>query len=506
MFTQMTAKFPIRVLAIVLMAMGSFSCSAQDVPAQPPPEQESAAQDATDQPDPAAEIAAQQNPAEQQQAAIDLLVAQLDQLIPGDYESDSVQYDKLFDIASFFANGNEAMVRAKITELAELDARLPPPDLLLAGMAFATNNPVQGKALLERAGTNHRNHPGIALAFAQLAIVQDRLFDALALVEKARTQSDEPGQDETTKQFYETAILKALTVIETRRKDFRRAREHASQWEKLEPAGNDMLLATAEIEFLLENSDSAQAYLNRRAEEQLATIPTELILAKWYRGINDLENYARWVESAQQKYTSNALTQIEYGTWLIFSEQFDRAAEIVAQYESENGESAESKLIRGRIAFSKEDFAAAEELFGDLHRQQPNDFENSYLYALCLLGSDDPEKHQQAGAIVQRNLQVNPNNQLALASMGWALLRIGKPDLAQQLLSRIPTGGNILPDTAFFLAKLMVEQDRRTQARNVLEPFLETKQTFLFRPAAKRLIEQIDSEKDAELPNPGDGG
>ncbi len=439
-------------------------------------------------------------PADAKKTLVDQLVMELDQLIPGEYTEDSARRVQLIEIANLFAEGNEPGLRDKLTELSAADPNVPPQDLLLAGMAFESNNSLQGKLLLERAGTLDRQHPGIPLAFGQLAISQGRMFDAQTLIEKAQSllQASELGAE--AKRFYELAALNSLTIVEIRRNELKRAREVAKQWEQLAPDDDQMLLTTAEIEFLLEKVDAAQSLLERRSEKQLAEIPTEIVLAKWFRNKNDMENYAKWVQAAWSKDPANPLTQLEYAAWQLRLDEFDTAAAAIESYEAKNGESLESQGLKGRIAFSQEDYAAAESWFAALYRQQPNNFEFSYLYVLSLLESNDPQKLQQAVTIAQRNYQVLPNNQLAAASMGWALLKIGKLDLGQQLLTQASKAGDMLPDTAYFLAAMMIDQNRNLQAKVLLDPFLNSKQIFLYRSVANRLLKEIDSGED--LPDP----
>ena len=440
-------------------------------------------------------------PADAKQLLVDQLVRELDQLIPGDYAEDSKQSEQLVKIANLFAEGNEPGLRETLSELSAADPNVPPQDLLLAGMAFESNNSLQGKLLLERAGALDRQHPGIPLAFGQLAISQGRLFDAQTLVEKAQSLLQTSELSTEAKRYYEIAALNSLTIVEIRRNELKRAREYAKQWEQLAPDDDQMFLTTAEIEFLLEDIDAAQSHLQRRSEKQLAEIPTEIVLAKWFRNRNDLENYAKWVEAAWSKDPANPLTQLEYAAWQLRLDAFDTAAAAIESYEAKIGESQESQGLKGRIAFSQEDYPAAESLFALLYQQQPNNFEFSYLYVLALLESNDPQKLQQAVTLAQRNYQALPNNQLAAASMGWALLKVGKLDLGQQLLTQASKAGEMLPDTAYFLASMMIDQNRNLQAKVLLDPFLNSKQIFLYRSAAKRLLEEIDNGED--LPDPG---
>lgn len=434
------------------------------------------------------------------QELVDRLVQELDELIPGSYADRPDQMQRLKTLAEFFLDSNSVQVTEMMDELANADDRLPPRDLLLAGLSYAINNSNQGKTLLERAAIQHPEHPSIALAFARLALVQGRLYDALVLAENARMLSQKALLDDETKQHYEIEATDSITIIELRRGNLQAASGWSQQWEILDPQSDKMLLASAEIQFLMEKSDQAIEYLNRRSSEKQLELPTPLVLANWFQAKGDYTNYGKWMQAAYEKHPDNSLTQLQYAVFLLRQEEFDQAKTVISQYETEHGESIQSMLVLGRIAFSEQDYPAAEKLFEQVFQRQPNNFEHSYLYALVLLESPDEEKRQQAIPLAQRSYQLFSNNQLAIATLGWALLRTGSQEPGAQLLEQAAQAGEMLPDTAYFLAKLKESEGRKIQARIILDPFLQTPEIFLYRSRAKQLIENLSD--DEPLPTP----
>ncbi|MEM9410200.1 MAG: tetratricopeptide repeat protein, partial [Planctomycetota bacterium] len=112
----------------------------------------------------------------------------------------------------------------------------------------------------------------------------------------------------------------------------------------------------------------------------------------------------------------------------------------------------------------------------------------------------DSKRRQQALQLARRLYQTYPNNQLAMATLGWALLKTGSVEAAEPFITRASQMGSMLPDTAYILAQMMVQQGRKIQAKIILKPYLESRGLFLFRSQAKDLLKALSS--DAQLPSP----
>ena len=448
--------------------------------------------------------AAQADP-KQRQAVIDSLVGEMDDLIPGDYADGSAEQKKLIEVANFFIERNEQKVRAALGELTIADPNVPPQELIMAGLAYAANNQTQGKAILEQAAILHRDHPGIALAFARLALLQSRYFDSLALSEKARTTNRTSKLSAQAKQFYESEILDVMTVIELRRNQLESAEQSALAWEKLNPNNDKMLIAAAEIQFLRNKPEAAVGFLNRRSDKVKQDFPTAGVMGKWYLGKNDLAAYEEQIQKAYSSNPNSGFVQIEYAASLLRKENFEQAMKIVDGYEASNGASSQSKLIRGRIAFSMRQYAPAGALFAGLFQEQPNNLEHSYLYALTLLENPNEKQQRQGLQLAQRNYQLNPNNQLTTSILAWALYKNGSKEVAMEIVSRAAKASPLVPDAAYLIARMLTEEGRGPQAKVILKPYVDSPAIFLYRARAKELLVSIEAEAGQSadaLPDP----
>ncbi len=425
---------------------------------------------------------------------IDRMVDEMASLIPGQAGDQADRRQRLSAVAAAFLAADESATRFRLEQLRESQPDLPPDFLLLAGMSFIAGNPMQGKILLERAGSLHREHPGIPLFFGRLALSQGRLYDAQALVEKANRINEASDLSPDARNFYACGALNALAAVEIRRNALGRAEGFVREWEQLAPQDDQMLMASGEIAFLQQREAESIAYLDRRSSDSRDQIPTPVLLARWYRNRNDTENYAKWIKQAYKQFPDHALAQLEYAAWLLRNEDFDAVEKVIEAYQVQHGDSSESRRFLGRIAFARQQFDKAESYFADVFREQPSNFESAYLYVLSLLESQDRQKYPQAIEIAQRNQQLFPGNQLALACLGWAFWRTNQADLAKQWLSRASEMGELLPDTAYFLARTMYDEGQGARAKVILEPFLDSPDVFLYRSSARKMVEQIKQD------------
>lgn len=432
---------------------------------------------------------------------IDVLVNDMDELIPGQYAPDSESAIRLREIAKAYLARNEQKVGQLLGELTTSQPEVPPRDLLLAGLAYATNNPNNGRVLLERGAVKDGSHPGFPLAFARLALLQNRYYDSITLAEKAREANQASRFPPAVKRFYEVESVALLTVIEMRRNEFKAAENYAQQWAELAPKDDKMFLAAAELKFKQGKTEPASNLLDQRSVGKKIEFPSAVILGKWFQAGGNSDEHAKWITKGFRENPESKLAQIEYAVVLLRTELFDEALEVVKKYEAAHGVTPDSELVRGRIAFSREDYQTAGKLFSKLFQLQPNNFEHAYLNTLAMLENPDQEVKRQAVPLAQRAFQLFPNNQSATALLGWALVNTDNVEQGSQIIKRAQAMGGMLPDTAYFLAHVMQLEDRKPQAIRILDQVVGAPGIFLFRSRAKSMLQDLMMKNS--LPSPG---
>jgi tetratricopeptide (TPR) repeat protein len=159
------------------------------------------------------------------------------------------------------------------------------------------------------------------------------------------------------------------------------------------------------------------------------------------------------------------------------------------------------RMLRGLVALWEKDWVEAENYFQKVILESPNDFGARNNLALALVEQDDQQKKQRALAYAEANYRENNNSPDALSTLGWVYFRRNEFDQAGLALEQAlkATNGQLNnADTATYVAHILYHQDRKYQAKQILEGILGAKsRPFSMKPEAQRLYEKV---KDAVAP------
>ena len=61
--------------------------------------------------------------------------------------------------------------------------------------------------------------------------------------------------------------------------------------------------------------------------------PTEGVIAKWYLGTNNLDEYREWIQRAFDKQPENGFVQVEYAAFMLRNEDFEQAIKVIGAFE-----------------------------------------------------------------------------------------------------------------------------------------------------------------------------
>jgi predicted Zn-dependent protease len=439
--------------------------------------------------------------AENRRVLIEQLVTEMSELIPRVPEQDYPHQDLLVKIATSFVDGDRKTAADLINQLAADDADCPPEGLLMAGLSYAVNDPVRGGQILEQTALSSADYPGVYTAFARLAVGQGRLTDALALLEKAKRLMDAGQFNEKQRNFFQVQYLDAMADVAMQQRRTDDALRYVNELEQIVPDNPKVLVDRAEIEFQKQNIDGSLANLKRLREKVPSSRPPELILASWFQRTGDIAKTDEWIKKAASAYSDDPVVQMEYANWALGREDFPAASIAVNQVEKSTGEVPATKALKGRIAFAKGAYELAESHFNSLFEQEPDNFDIANMLALCLIESPDAAKRDKGKQIGIRNVQALPDNPIAQAAMGWIFLKSGETEQAKTMLTRASRSPELSPEVAFFLASYLHQSGNSARAKLILEPAIASQGLFLYRTAAKDLMNKIDSSV-SDLPNP----
>ena len=437
----------------------------------------------------------------QGQRVFEALFNELDSMVPGEFDAETKQ--SIEDAVTAFQLKNIDRVDTIFKELAAKNEGFPPPDLLMASLSYAVQDARSGLVLLERAAIDHPNYPGIYSALARLAISQGRTSDALALLEKCERIIETVEMDDVAREYFDRQLHDGMADVAMRQERFSDARGYLEKLRAATPNDPKVLMVSAELEFREDDIEKSQEFLELLKSKIPSTRAPESILASWYQRTGNEPEAEKWIRKAASKYEDDPQVQLEFASWAVNNENFPTASSAIAKAERRGGESEYSRNLKGKIAFCKQSYGAAEAHFQAIAQRKPNNFDVVNMYALSLVESDDPKKQRLAREIATRNFRALPDNIVAQAALGYIQLKLGETDQARTMLTQAARTPGTAPELDYFLASLLVKMGDEQQAKLVIEPALKNKGLFLYRSASERLLRELN-KKAEDLPEPGE--
>jgi hypothetical protein len=142
------------------------------------------------------------------------------------------------------------------------------------------------------------------------------------------------------------------------------------------------------------------------------------------------------------------------------------------------------------IAHYDGDLKTAEDKLESAYKAAPGDLQVRDHLAKVLIQSADQAKRQRALALAQQTVQAAQNNRDAIATLAWILYNSCQVDSAIQAFG-VVTQGPINGDTAYFVARVLVDRKQNEDAKKLLTDALQQKGLFVHRRDAEKLLEQL---------------
>ena len=442
----------------------------------------------------AAEAEARKNLTTKQQA--ETISKAMSLLIPGGVDATPARKASFDQIIEFFQKGEFKNVEEQLQKMQAADSELPPADFLMAGLAFAINNKSKGVALLERTAVQHPDYPGVYLFFAQLALNNNRITDAVSHVDKSRSLLSGQKLSAAQESFFSTKYLEILTAIFVRRGQSDQALESLSQLQALEADRPFYLLARAGISYRADDQDKAFEFLKKHALTLEPPGNPEVTLIGWYRRDRKTAEAEAFLEKSLKLQPQVPQLQMLAADMYLQQEKFNESMLALSQYESLGGENKSAlEHLKAQIAFAGQSYDVAETHYENLAKSNPKNLSFLNSYALCLIESENPEKRALAKSISQKVASQMRNSRLALATYGYTLLKNGDGKQSSQLFSQLAsTTSQDSPDVAYMMAHWQNELGQKEIASKILEQAVQVNSLFLYRSAAKSLLEKIKSK------------
>ena len=415
---------------------------------------------------------------------------------------------------------NMAAAIKKLEDLSRKYPELPSAHVLMYQILAQLNQPAAAKAQLEEAIQNTPSDPEPYLILGNFALQERRLAEATMDFDKAK-QLLATYTNTERKAAMEQQVVSGISLLAESRQDWKTtesllrdllksAPEDLAAYQRLARALFWQTKANDSYDILKKAKEIDRKNAAKNGTREVFLTP-EAIMAQYYDQFEGSKsaNPEKWLKAALKKAPDDLPTRQVVAVWALekgkidfAKEQADAALRIEASDPKKYAGSNLGRVLGGLVALWQKDWPEAEHNFEKIILQSPSDFVARNNIALALVEQDDPAKRQRALSYAEANYRDNKNNPEALATLGWVYFRCNQFDQAALALDQAvkATGGNLTnADTATYVAHILYHQDKKYQAKEILENVLKSDKPFSMRPEAEKLYEKVkDAAKPAE--------
>jgi tetratricopeptide (TPR) repeat protein len=401
------------------------------------------------------------------------------------------QIQEVQDAVTRFRNGDIDGARALLVAACKKHADLPPADVIMAQLFASVGQLDQAIRSLESALKESPNDPEAFVILADLEFRGGRTTAAKFLYSQAeRLLGDFKGTARRKKLILQR-MCSGMAGLAEAAEDWPTAQKYLEMWLKEDPENVVALQRLGRALFQQNKTDEAMEKFRaaKKANDQVLT--PEAFMAQLYESAGQREQAAKMMVAALTAEPKNLQTRLAAAQWAFDTEQYDQAKAQVEIALKLDPNSFQAKMLAGLVAYFMKDYKAAEQYFESAHLQSPGNFAALNNWALALTEQDEEAKKRKALEVAQIGVQAFGNFSEAWSTYGWVLYRLGRLNEADQALGRAASSGQLSPDTAFYIARVMVDRGQTDRAKELLKQALQTKRPFSKRQEAEALLKGL---------------
>jgi len=399
---------------------------------------------------------------------------------------------------------------------------LPPGQVILAQFFYQAAKGSTGqqqaqlmalfRAALERAVDKNPADPDAYLFLGDLAYAQSRVTEAELLFSKANALTDAMEDSNVRKADLHKRCLAGNASVAEARSKLPEAVKLLTEFATLAPDNPVAHYRLGMAQFKNKEARSAFDSFKKAVALKAELGPPGLIMARLFEQQANTQGNAAakksaddWIAYSLKQGEKDATAQLGVARMYWDRDDIANAKKYAAQAVKLSPDSRDAKLLQGLIARYEKDLPGAEKLFEEIYKLDPANFAAANQFVIALVDQQDQTKQGRALAIAEANWKDNQATAAyptAAATLGWVYYRLGRADDAQKMLQvAMQAGrGNISGDTAYYVAKTLVDIDRKDDAKKLLEETLKGKGPFPYRAECQELLSQIGGETSATTP------
>jgi Tfp pilus assembly protein PilF len=403
------------------------------------------------------------------------------------------EYQDVTEAYARFEKQDLAASEAMLIAAKQKHPELAPGRVMLAQLLLSRNQLGLARRELEQQVVADPADPEAYLLFAELALQDQRVTDANLALEQARKLIDGAGANAARKAKLLSRVYAGLAAVNEARQNWPVAQTYLGEWLKLDPQNPAAHERLGRILFIAGKQESAYKEFEAAAKSPTNLVPAlpEILMGQLYEHAGNHANATKWMTAAIRLSGDNLATQLAVARWALQTNQLTEAATHAQAALTLDEKSFEAMLLCGTVARLQNDLSGAEKYLAAASLQSPLSFEATNLLALTLCEEADQTKRQRALGLARTNVEKNPRNSEALATLGWVYERLGQHVESEQALSRAVAAGPLSTNGAFYIANMLERKGHREDAAKLLAKALESNQPYLYKDQAEKLAARL---------------
>jgi tetratricopeptide (TPR) repeat protein len=415
--------------------------------------------------------------------------------------------DSVSDIGSRYPDVDEAVKRfnnrdvigaGQFLEAAKAkDPKLPPTGLLMARMYLMSGNVAAGRASLERTVAANPGDPEPYVVVADQSIAAGRTIESEALYDKAISLVDAFDQNAKRKRTLAIRCRSGRALVAERRKNWQGAATDLQALIGLDPDDAMAHYRLGRVLFMLGKARDGYNEFVKADQLDAKKMPQPYVAAAMAYDQLDQQNEAQQAfERAMTADKSDPETITAYARWLTKAGSVDKAESLLATARQANPENLDILILSGVTARMNKKMKPAEDFFIEALGKAPSNGSVINQLALLLVDQPDEVKRNRALEFAAMNAKVNPESADAQITLAWVLYQLGRNQEAGNALRAGLQLGNPMPDSSYLVAKMLIDQNQISGARQLLSAALEADVSGIFvnRKEAQELLKSLEGK------------
>jgi tetratricopeptide (TPR) repeat protein len=378
-------------------------------------------------------------------------------------------------------------------EIVENNADMPPAQVIMAQLFLQAGLPKDAQAALEQAILDAPDDPEPYMFMATLALRDRDPTKAEAQLRKAGELLPKFTKSDKRRSALQLRIQSGVAAVAQSRNDWAGAQKSLETALSLDPKNPATLQQLTYCMFQQKNVEGALAKLREAAKNDPKMPVPEAVLVQFYQQSADVENVKKWMAAAIAAAPKSARTRLVLAQCALEAGLMEDAQKNAVAAMKLDPKSLEAEFLRGLVALCDKDYRTAESYFESAMKRAPagGAFPISNNLALALIEQDDEAKGRRALEYAEANAKQYADSANAASTYGWVLYRLKRLDDAEKALQTAVAAGPMSVDTAYYMARVMVDRGRKADAKKLLETALKLPGRSMFRQDAEDLLQEL---------------